>query len=108
MKRMMNWLLINSVTAYVLVQALYNSNEMARNVIMFLIWVNFLMMAIIANNKDLMKKTKIKGLPVSENIIGVYYFLFAVALAAYGWFFYAALEIVVLCLIMHVYDKEKK
>ncbi len=106
-QRWVIWLLINGVMCYALYMAMVLKNEAAGNIIKFMIWVNFVICLLCSfASKKLKKPLREKGPSVPPAMNLIYGFLYAGALAAFGWFGYATLDIITTFLQAAIYYDE--
>ena len=106
-KRFVMWLLINGGMCYALYMAMMFQNEMAANLIKFIVWLNFIMIILVTiAGKELKQKAREQGPSVPYKINLVYGVLFSCVLAAFGWFGYAALDIIATFLQGAIYSDE--
>jgi hypothetical protein len=95
--RIIWWWIINPAMMAVLYFALYQEILWCQNLVKFTVWLNFVIWGLIllAGDKG-QKPIREKGFPVNETTNGVFGLLFAGALACFGWFGYAGMEITTL------------
>ena len=107
-QRWVMWLVINGGMCYALYMAMMLQNEMAANLIKFIVWLNFIMMILVTiAGSEVKKKAREKGPSVPYKINLVYGVLFSCTLAAFGWFGYAALDIIATFLQLAIYCDEE-
>lgn len=107
MQRLVIWLLVNGAMSYALYMAMVLQNEAAANVIKFMIWLNFIVCLIVAVAPKEAKRPLVeKGLSVPPTVNIIYGLLYAGTLAAFGWFGYAALDMITTYLQVAIYHDE--
>ncbi|MHC4322468.1 MAG: hypothetical protein ACYST3_09365 [Planctomycetota bacterium] len=107
LQRCVMWAVINGGMVYALYMAMAFQNEFAANIIKFLIWLNFISMAILTcAGGEVKKKLREKGPSVHWKINFAYGLIYSCTLAAFGWFGYATLDILATFLQMALYNDE--
>ncbi len=111
-KRFFQWTAVNGMLSIVLYFALFRNNDSAMSLIKFAIWFSFITNIICALNMDSVKKTiekKGKSVPSQLNfMLGI---VWCSALAWFGFFGYAAMEIfgtVIQCTIIDLEGDDKE
>ena len=97
LKRTVIWWTINPAILVILFFALTQNIEWCVNIVKFVIWANFIIWSLITiGGKESWKANRKLDFSVSALTNGVYGIVMALSLAAGGWFWYAAMELMIL------------
>lgn len=104
LKRIVMWWVMNGAMLPVLYFALFGGVEWCQNLVKFVVWVNFILWLLIGlSGPKGWRPNRAKGFPVPSWINGAYGIIFCIALACFGWFGYAGMEMTTLVFQQVVY-----
>ncbi|MDD5244075.1 MAG: hypothetical protein PHU49_08660 [Syntrophorhabdaceae bacterium] len=106
--KILKWILLNSLMAFVALNALYLEKQWAQNLLLFAVWLIVVLCTLAIFSTEAQKEINKQGFAVPQSISTAYDLLFIAALASCGWFVTASAWTWQMLCEVHLRKKQKE